>query len=92
MDKKSVSFLLLGLAIGAVLTAGAFSLIIGGGGSSGGQQKVVLKLAHVLPASAPVHKAMEYMAERAAEKSGGLVEPAREDFADVCFVVSIGVF
>ena len=74
MDKKSVSFLLLGLTIGAVLTAGAFSLIIGGGDSAGGPQKVVLKLAHVLPATAPVHKAMEYMAEKAAEKSGGLVE------------------
>lgn len=74
MDKKSVSFLLLGLAIGAVLTAGAFSLIIGGDGHSGGPQKVVLKLAHVLPASAPVHKAMVYMSERAAEKSGGLVD------------------
>ena len=73
MDKKSVSFLILGLLIGAVLTAGVFSLLIGGG-QAGGQQKVVLKLAHVLPAAAPVHKAMVYMAERAAEKSGGLVE------------------
>ena len=70
MDKKSVSFLLLGLAIGAVLTAGAFSLIISGGG----QQQVVLKLAHVLPASSPVHKAMVFMSERAAEKSGDLVD------------------
>lgn len=73
MDKKSVSFLLLGLAVGAVLTAVAFSLILGGGTGTG-QRKVVLKLAHVLPASAPVHKAMEFMARKAAEKSGGLVE------------------
>jgi tripartite ATP-independent transporter DctP family solute receptor len=71
MDKKSVSFLLLGLAIGTVLTAGVFSLLIGGGD---GDQKVVLKLAHVLPASAPVHKAMVRMSELAAEKSAGLVD------------------
>ena len=71
MDKKSVSFLLLGLAIGTVLTAGVFSLLIGGGS---GDQKVVLKLAHVLPASAPVHKAMVRMSEWAAEKSAGLVD------------------
>ncbi|MDE0939765.1 MAG: TRAP transporter substrate-binding protein [Pirellulales bacterium] len=74
MDKKSVSFLLLGLAIGTVLTAGVFSLIIGGGGQSGSGQQVVLKLAHVLPASAPVHQAMVRMSELAAEKSGGLVD------------------
>jgi TRAP-type C4-dicarboxylate transport system substrate-binding protein len=74
MDKKSVSFLLLGLAIGGVLTAGVFALLVGGSASTGGQQKIVLKLAHVLPASAPVHKAMVYMSEIAAEKSGGLVD------------------
>ena len=74
MDKKSVSFLVLGLAIGSVLTALVFSMIIGASGSSAGSNKVVLKLAHVLPQSAPTHKAMVFMAERAAEKSGGLVE------------------
>lgn len=74
MDKKSVSFLLVGLAIGAVLTAGVFSILIGGASQSGGSQKVVLKIAHVLPATAPVHKAMVRMSELAAEKSGGLVE------------------
>ena len=73
MDKKSVSFLLLGLVIGTVLTVGVFSTIIGSGLSSGGQQQVVLKLAHVLPASSPVHKAMVRMSEIAAEKSAGLV-------------------
>ena len=39
------------------------------------QQKgqIVLKLAHGLDPSHPVHKAMEYMARRVAEKSGGKV-------------------
>ncbi len=37
-----------------------------------GQTKVrVLKLAHVLDVTHPVHKSMAYMAERVAEKSGG---------------------
>ncbi|MCB1120092.1 MAG: TRAP transporter substrate-binding protein [Verrucomicrobiae bacterium] len=74
MDKKSVSFLVLGLVVGCVLTAGVFSLMVGKGGSSDGRQKVVLKLAHSLPAAAPVHKAMVYMSELAAEKSSGLID------------------
>jgi tripartite ATP-independent transporter DctP family solute receptor len=74
MYKKSVSFLLVGLAMGAVLTVGVFAVLIGGASQSGGGQQVVLKLAHVLPASAPVHKAMVRMSELAAEKSGGLVD------------------
>ncbi|MBH53085.1 MAG: TRAP transporter substrate-binding protein DctP [Opitutaceae bacterium] len=74
MTKKSLSFLLLGLGIGIVLTAVVFSLIIGSGQARGGTGKVMLKLAHVLPASAPVHKGMVRMSELAAEKSGGLVD------------------
>ncbi|MDA0345891.1 MAG: TRAP transporter substrate-binding protein [Verrucomicrobia bacterium] len=74
MDKKSTSFLLLGLMVGIVVTASVFSLLIGTGGKGSGNQTIVLKLAHVLPATAPVHKAMEYMAQKASEKSGGLVE------------------
>jgi tripartite ATP-independent transporter DctP family solute receptor len=74
MDKKSTSFLLLGLLVGIVVTASIFSLLIGTEGKESGNRTIVLKLAHVLPATAPVHKAMEYMAEKAAEKSGGLVE------------------
>jgi tripartite ATP-independent transporter DctP family solute receptor len=74
MDKKSVSFLLLGLVIGAVLTTFVFSLVVGAGKSSGGKETIVLKLAHSLPAAAPVHKAMLRMSEIAAEKSNGLIE------------------
>jgi tripartite ATP-independent transporter DctP family solute receptor len=39
-----------------------------------GEQKVhVLKLAHVLDVTHPVHKGMVYMAEKVAQKSGGLM-------------------
>ncbi len=72
MDKKSVSFLLLGLAVGAVLTTAVFSVLIRDTGGNAG--KTVLKLAHTLPPAAPVHIAMEYMAERVDELSGGTVE------------------
>jgi len=76
MDKKSVSFLALGLLLGVIIASGLFSILSRSGGASGGinKQKIVLKLAHVLDPSHPVHAAMEYMAERAGEKSGGLVE------------------
>ncbi len=39
-----------------------------------GKSKVVLKLAHSLDVGHPVHKAMEYMAEKAKEKSGGRMQ------------------
>lgn len=73
MDKKALSFLALGLLIGAVLTTGIFSLLVRGGGEAGAGVRV-LKLAHSLPPAAPVHKGMEYMARRAAELSGGRLE------------------
>ncbi len=71
MDKKSTSFLALGLMIGAVLTAGVFSLIVR---NDDGQSKQVLKLAHALPEASAVHRAMVFMAERLDELSGGSME------------------
>lgn len=50
------------------------SLVIYGGckkSEDSGKSKVVLKLAHSLDVTHPVHKAMEYMAEKVKEKSGG---------------------
>jgi tripartite ATP-independent transporter DctP family solute receptor len=40
----------------------------------GVKAKVVLKLAHSLDVTHPVHKAMEYMAEKVKEKSGGQMQ------------------
>ncbi len=66
--KKSVILLLL-----IVCTA----LAISGGckkEDDGGKPEVVLKLAHSLDVTHPVHKAMVYMAEKAKEKSSGRLQ------------------
>ena len=74
MDRKAVSFLVLGLLIGAVLTTAALVPAIRSARTGGGASKTVLKLAHVLPPVHAVHIAMEFMAKRAAELSAGTVE------------------
>ena len=75
MDRKSTSFLIVGLLVGMFLTTGAFAwLARSDRGGSGGENRLVLKLAHSLPPAAPVHKAMERFAALLAEKSGGTVE------------------
>lgn len=75
MDRKAVSFLIVGLLAGMFLTAGAFAWIAAEGrGTAAEGQRLVLKLAHSLPPAAPVHKAMERFASLVAEKSGSTVE------------------
>jgi tripartite ATP-independent transporter DctP family solute receptor len=87
MDRKAISFLALGLLLGIVLASGIFSLAsrssqAATGGDDPGtsaapstaKKRVVLKLSHVLDPSHPVHAAMELMAARAKELSGGLVD------------------
>jgi tripartite ATP-independent transporter DctP family solute receptor len=74
MDRKAVSFLALGLLVGSLLTAAALIPAIRAARVTAGDSKIVLKLAHVLPPTHAVHAAMEYMAKRLAELSGGLVE------------------
>ena len=74
--RKEASYLSLGIVIGVLATATCFVFIQrsvrserGGAGSAR-----VLRLAHVLDQSHPVHMGMEFMAERAAELSGGAME------------------
>ena len=53
------------------------ALVISGGckkSEDAGKSKVVLKLAHSLDVTHPVHKAMEYMAEKVKEKSDGRMQ------------------
>lgn len=76
MDRKSLSFLFVGLVVGSLLAATFFIGVIrqgnsapGGGGE--GRPGQVLKLAHALDQSHPVHVAMELMAKRVGELSGG---------------------
>jgi tripartite ATP-independent transporter DctP family solute receptor len=75
MDRKAVSFLIVGLLAGMLLTTGAFAwLAATEQGQAPGSDRLVLKLAHSLPPAAPGHVAMERFAELVATKSGGTVE------------------
>ncbi len=79
MDKKSLSFFVVGLILGLLAATVIFSLVLRRNNitAAGGNQKsdkIILKLAHGLDQKHPVHIAMEYMAKRLAELSGGTVE------------------
>lgn len=73
MDRKSLSFLAVGLLVGMLASSILFSHYASkdGAGSSGAK---ILKLAHALDQSHPVHAAMVFMAERLEEISGGTLE------------------
>lgn len=73
MDRKSLSFLTLGLLVGSLLATAALVPAIRAA-RTGGADRIVLKLGHALPPSHNVHVAMEFMATRLAELSGGTVE------------------
>jgi tripartite ATP-independent transporter DctP family solute receptor len=74
MDRKAFSFLAVGVLLGALLTASALIPAIRSSRSAGGEGKIVLKLAHALAQSHAVHIAMEFMADRLDQLSGGTVE------------------
>jgi len=74
VDRRAFSFLTLGLLAGSLLTTAALVPAIRSARTGGGSGKVVLKLGHVLPPSHAVHIAMEFMAKRLDELSGGTVE------------------
>jgi len=75
MDRKSFSFLALGILVGALLAVALLVPSIRASRTgSGGAERTVLKLAHVLDQSHPVHGGMLRMAERLKELSGGTVE------------------
>ncbi len=76
MDRRALSFLALGLLLGILISVSGFSWYVRGrGGSTPGERdRWVLKLAHGLDQGHPVNLAMEFMARRVAEESGGRVE------------------
>ncbi|HUP60671.1 MAG TPA: TRAP transporter substrate-binding protein [Thermoanaerobaculia bacterium] len=75
MDRKSLSFLALGLLIGVLLTSAALIPAIRARDSGDGRERrTVLKLGHVLDQQHPVHLGMEFMAKRLDALSGGTVE------------------
>jgi tripartite ATP-independent transporter DctP family solute receptor len=72
---KATSFFLCGLLIGILGASAGFALVTRNANSSSSSRAVtVLKLGHSLDQGHPVHIAMELMAKRLKEKSGGTVE------------------
>jgi tripartite ATP-independent transporter DctP family solute receptor len=67
---KSTSFLIVGILIGVVAAGGFFSWL-GGSKSQATEGVRVLKIAHALPVSHPVHKGLEELKRLAEERSGG---------------------
>ena len=67
---KSVSYFSLGLFVG-ILAAAVFYSFISGGRDSPGQDARILKLAHGLDTTHPVHMGMKRIKERLEELSGG---------------------
>jgi tripartite ATP-independent transporter DctP family solute receptor len=68
---KSVSLFLAGMLLGILLAAGGFALVLRGDSGAGQQAGRILKLAHGLDPSHPVHQGMLHMQTRVAEISGG---------------------
>lgn len=73
MLSKSGSFFVVGFLVGVFVATASFSLL-SRRDEAGVAGRQVLKLAHSLPPTAPVHKGMERFAELVFEKSGGRVE------------------
>jgi tripartite ATP-independent transporter DctP family solute receptor len=74
MSRRAVSFCILGLIVASPLAIGA--LIASGrtAPKDAGSKKVVIRLAHVLPASHSVHASLLFMSSRVSELSGGAVD------------------
>lgn len=67
---KSTSFLIVGILIG-IITAGGWFSWLGSSKSQATADGRVLKIAHALPVSHPVHKGLEELKRSAEERSGG---------------------
>src|SRR5712692_782482 len=79
MNRRALSFFMLGLLVGTPLAMAALVPAIQSARTdparaNPARTKIVLKLGHVLPASHPVHTSMEFMARRVAELSASAVE------------------
>lgn len=77
MDRKSTSFLLLGLVVGGLLAAAVFVGVIRRdrlAGGAAGSSRTVLKFAHSLDQAHPVHAAIMHFSERVGAISDGALE------------------
>ncbi len=73
MDKKAISYFIVGTTVGIILSTVLFSVFIRQMKNRDGGDTIVLKLSHSLEPTHPVHKGMVQMAERLRELSGGTV-------------------
>lgn len=73
MDKKSLSFLFLGLVLGSLLASAVFIGVVRRDRAAAGDQGLVLKFAHGLDQSHPVHAGILRFAQRVNELSGGTI-------------------
>ncbi len=73
---KAVSFFIAGILVGLLIATVGFSLLTRSRNlrQTTAAHVTVLKLGHSLDQNHPVHAAMEFMAQRLAEKSGGTVQ------------------
>lgn len=74
MEKKSVSFFICGLLVGALIATCGFALFLRSAKTSGVYSgQLVLKLGHSLDTNHPVHLGMEFMKTRLEELSAGKI-------------------
>ena len=74
MNRKALSFFVVGLLVGAFATTACFAWIVRHRNQGDQAAATILKLAHSLDQNHPVHLAMVHMAERLEEKSQGSVK------------------
>jgi tripartite ATP-independent transporter DctP family solute receptor len=76
MASKTTSYLIVGFLLGVLSATAGFAWFVRSGNATAasGEMATVLKLAHGLDQSHPVHKAMLFMADRVREHSAGTVE------------------
>ncbi len=73
MKNRDVSFMVVGFVLGLIVAVFGFTVYVSGYGAAG-LDTTVLRLAHGLDASHPVHLGMVYMADRLEEKSDGTAQ------------------
>lgn len=76
LERSGAAGLFLGLLLGGAIASVLFAIISAGGSDAPGMGGRVLKMAHALDPTHPVHLAMEWMADDLFERSGGLLEIA----------------
>lgn len=72
--KPAASYFVIGILVGSLFTAGVFAFVLRDGGRQRASAGTVLKFAHGLDQTHPVHTAIMHFAKRVGELSGGELE------------------